>query len=80
MYQPMCKMLLAALLMALPACSSTIKYVKDLPPQELLGDCPKVVELYKTNGDLVWTILEYRKALATCNLDKESLREWVNIK
>jgi hypothetical protein len=76
MYHPMCKMLLAALLVALPGCSSTTKFIKVLPPQELLGDCPKVVELYKTNGDLVWTILEYRKALATCNIDKESLREW----
>lgn len=77
MYQKMCRGLLYALLMALPACSSTTKFVKVLPPQELLGDCPKVVELYKTNGDLVWTILEYRKALAMCNVDKESLREWV---
>jgi hypothetical protein len=76
MCQLMCKMLLAAILVALPACSSRTKFVKALPPQELLGDCPNVTELYKTNGDLVWTILEYRKALASCNIDKESLREW----
>ena len=75
-----CKLALAALLMALPGCSSTVKYVRELPPQELLGDCPVVLEAYKTNGDLVWTILEYRKALATCNIDKENLREWVKIK
>jgi hypothetical protein len=43
---------------------------------ELLADCPYVAEKIKTNGELAWTILEYRKALELCNLDKQSLREW----
>lgn len=80
MYQLLCKRLSGALLVAFLTGCSTIKYVRELPPQELLGDCPLVLEAYKTNRDLVWTILEYRKALAMCNLDKESLREWAKIK
>lgn len=59
----------------LTACS-TVKYVRELPPAELLQDCPVVAEQIKTNGQLALTILEYRKALDQCNLDKESLREW----
>ena len=92
MYQKMCKVLLLAVLMALPSrvaasslcvlalagCSQFLptKYVRELPPASLLADCPEVLERYKTNGDLAWTILEYRKALSTCNIDKRSLREW----
>lgn len=59
----------------LPACS-TVKYVRELPPQELLADCPAVVEQIKTNGGLANTILAYRASLSTCNIDKESLRKW----
>ncbi len=69
--------LLLVLLLALPACTTT-KYVRELPPADLLADCPEVLERHATNGDLAWTILEYRKALAHCNIDKESLREWAN--
>ena len=67
--------LLLLALLALPGCSST-KYVRELPPVELLVSCPEVVERLVTNGDLAWTILEYRKALTQCNIDKESLRKW----
>lgn len=63
--------------MALPGCSSKPQIpVRELPPAVLLLDCPEVAEKYKTNGDLAWTVLEYRKALASCNQDKRSLREW----
>ena len=55
---------------------STIKYVRELPPVELLADCPVVTERITTNGGLALTILEYRKALAECNINMESLREW----
>lgn len=71
-----CKLALAAILVALPGCSSTVKYVREKPPVELLADCPVVAELVKTNGQLVETILAYRASLATCNIDKESLRKW----
>ena len=64
--------LLAALL---PACS-TVKYVREMPPVELLADCPEVAEQGKTNGQLAQTILAYRASVATCNTDKESLRKW----
>lgn len=59
----------------LPACS-TVKYVRELPPVELLADCPAVHEQITTNGGLALTILDYRAAVSQCNLDKESLREW----
>lgn len=72
----MCKKLLAAVLVALlPACS-TVKYVRELPPQELLADCQPVVEEITTNGGLARTILAYRASISTCNTDKQSLREW----
>lgn len=63
-------------LLALTACSTT-KVVQDKPPAELLRNCPAVVEELTTNGSLALTILSYRDALAKCNIDKESLREWV---
>lgn len=76
MYQMKYKMLLAAVLVALPGCSSTVKYVREKPPVELLAACPEVTEQVKTNGQLAQTILAYRASMATCNTDKESLRKW----
>jgi hypothetical protein len=67
--------LLLLVLLALPGCTTT-KYVRELPPVDLLAACPEVAERLVTNGDLAGTILEYRKALAQCNIDKGSLREW----
>ena len=55
---------------------STVKYVREAPPVELLGNCPVVTEQIKTNGGLALTILDYRASVAQCNIDKESLREW----
>lgn len=69
------KAALAMCLLTLAGCSTT-KLVRELPPPDLLADCPEVVEQLKTNGGLAWTILEYRKAFSTCNIDKRSLREW----
>lgn len=62
-------------LLALPGCTTT-KYVRELPPADLMASCPEVLERHETNGDLAWTIIEYRKALSQCNIDKGSLREW----
>jgi len=76
MYHPMCKVLLAALLVALPGCSSTIKYVRELPPAELLGDCKVTATEVKTNGQLASAYQVARSDLAVCNIDKRSLREW----
>lgn len=59
---------------------STAKVVRELPPQDLLANCPAVVEQVTTNGALVSTILDYRASISTCNLDKESLREWAKRK
>lgn len=75
-----CKLALAGLAVAflslLTACSTGPKWVRELPPQELLVDCPVVTEELATNGGLARTILAYRKAISTCNTDKASLREW----
>jgi hypothetical protein len=70
---------LGLLLGSLFGCSST-KLVRELPPQDLLANCPVVVEEVSTNGGLVKTILAYRSSLSTCNIDKESLREWAESK
>ena len=71
-----CKKLLTGVLALLLTGCSTVKYVRELPPQELLGDCKVVSEKTKTNGELVYTILAYRESLALCNIDKDSLRKW----
>lgn len=77
MYQMTCKKLLVGLLsLLLTACSTGPKWVRELPPQELLADCPNVAEELATNGGLARTVLAYRKAISTCNTDKASLREW----
>lgn len=78
MFKKLSKAVLMALILVLPACSllRPAQYVREVPPVELLADCPVVAEGLKTNGELAWTILEYRKALAVCNLDKASLRKW----
>lgn len=70
-----CSACLAILAALLTGCSS-MQIVRELPPPDLLSDCPIVVERLRTNGDLVNTILAYRTALSTCTADKASLREW----
>lgn len=74
-----CKLALVALLVALPGCSVMTKSVREQPPVELLADCPAVLEDVKTNGGLTRTITAYRRALAVCNIDKQSLREWAKV-
>lgn len=76
----MCKMLLAALLVALPGCATRIKYVRELPPAELLEDCRVTLGEIKTNGQLAQAYLDAKNDLAVCNIDKRSLREWANNK
>ena len=76
MYQLRFKKLLAGLLALFLTGCSTVQIVRELPPVELLSDCPEVIEQIKTNGGLASTILEYRAAIAKCNIDKQSLREW----
>lgn len=79
MYHKMCKTALLGLLVAfLSACTTPPKYVRELPPVDLLAECAAPVEGLKTNGQLAQTIVAYRKVLALCNIDKESLREWAN--
>jgi hypothetical protein len=72
----MCRMLLAGFLVALLGACSTTKYVKELPPVDLLAECPSPIVGYSTNADLAKAIIAYRDALALCNIDKSSLRDW----
>ena len=69
-------MLSAGLLMALLTGCSTVKYVRELPPLELLEDCKAIQSEVKTNGQLALALLAARDDLAKCNIDKRSLREW----
>lgn len=68
---------LTLLILALPACK-TLEVVRELPSPELLRDCPSPVLAYRTNGELAEAIVAWRNALATCNIDKATLREWAN--
>ena len=70
---------LVALILSLPACK-TLEVVRELPSPELLGDCPSPVLTYRTNGELAEAIVAWRNALAVCNIDKATLREWAEIK
>ena len=49
---------------------------RELPSPELLRDCPSPVLTYRTNGELAEAIIAWRNALAVCNIDKATLREW----
>lgn len=71
-------LLLISTLAVLAGCSTTPTYVtvRELPSPELTADCPEPKARVATNADLAWTIIEYRKALRLCNLDKKALREW----
>jgi hypothetical protein len=80
MYQLMCKMLLAGLLVALTGCATRIEYVRELPPPELLEDCKATLSEIKTNGQLAQALLASRDDLAKCNIDKKALRDWADSK
>lgn len=64
-----------ALILGLPACSTT-EYVRELPSPELLRHCVEPNPTYRTNGELATAIVLWQDALAKCNIDKASLREW----
>ena len=51
-------------------------YVHDDIPTALLANCVGYSGPLDTNGDLAQAYLAERQALAGCNADKESLREW----
>lgn len=71
-------LLLISTLAVLTGCSTTpsIITVREVPSPELVADCPEPIPRLETNADLAWTIIEYRKALRLCNIDKKALREW----
>lgn len=74
------KLWLFSTLVVLAGCSTTpsIITVREVPSPELVADCPEPIPRLETNADLAWTIIEYRKALRLCNIDKKALREWSN--
>ena len=79
--RPLLALLVAFLSLSLTACSTVkevqVPYpVREKPPTDLLATCPVPEVIAKKNGDLVNAIVALRDALAKCNIDKESLREW----
>lgn len=74
-------MALALVLILLPACSTAprqTEVVRELPPVELMRDCPTPNVDVTSNGALASTLLRYVDALALCNIDKKALREWAS--
>jgi hypothetical protein len=57
-----------------------VEYRKELPPLELIRDCPHPELQVRVNSDLAEGILAYRDSLSKCNIDKQALREWADIK
>jgi hypothetical protein len=76
MYHLTFKKLSVGLLMAFLSGCTTTKYVRELPPADLLADCTETVSEIKTNGQLASAYLAAKDDLAKCNIDKRSLREW----
>lgn len=51
--------------------------VRNLPPAELLADCPVPVKPSdRSNAALAQWLRAYDSSLESCNADKASLREW----
>jgi hypothetical protein len=71
-------LLLISTVVLLAGCSTppSIITVREVPSPELVADCPEPIPRLETNADLAWTIIEYRKALRLCNIDKKALRDW----
>ncbi|WP_371870491.1 Rz1-like lysis system protein LysC [Neiella marina] len=79
--------LLSLCLLLLSACSTTpepivktvtvVQVQKLQPPQQLMQACPMPAMTVTTNQDLVILIGELYQALATCDFDKQQLRDWV---
>lgn len=67
-------------LLILPGCAplgrQTERLVREVPPYELIANCPKPNVLVKTNGQLAASLLAMEAALDKCNLDKAALRLW----
>jgi PBP1b-binding outer membrane lipoprotein LpoB len=45
-------------------------------PEQFLQECVAAKRELRTNGDLSKALLDYREALAACNLDKKAIRDW----
>lgn len=76
MYHPLFKMPLAGLCVAFLTACTAPQIVRELPPPELLRDCPAPLVDITTNGGLALGLLSYHDALARCNIDKKALRDW----
>ena len=69
-------LLLAGLCVALLTGCATPQIVRELPPPELLRECPAPAVDLRTNGGLALGLLSYHDALKRCNIDKKALRDW----
>lgn len=69
--------LLGALILSCVGCAtSPPQYVRELPPEVLMLDCPAPEYDKATNLGLARGITTYHWALAACNNDKAALRQW----
>jgi hypothetical protein len=55
-----------------------VQYVRELPPAQLLLDCPVPETRKSTNGELAQGLHLYHWALEACNNDKQALRNWAS--
>lgn len=69
--------LLALSLTACGTLSPQPQTVRNLPPPELLAECPVPARPSdRTNAALAGWLRAYDESLASCNADKATLREW----
>lgn len=63
-------------LVLLTGCATPGPGARDLPPAELLADCPEPPGGVKTNGEVAKYVRDLKTALRGCNADKKALRDW----
>ena len=75
-YRPLAKLLVGLSAALLTGCATRVEVVRELPPPELLRECPAPPVDLRTSGGLALGLLSYHDALARCNIDKKALRDW----
>jgi hypothetical protein len=63
-------------LLALSGCFNATVPAQQPVPEEFLAPCRALEREIRTNGDLAKALQDHKAALAACNLDKESIRQW----
>jgi hypothetical protein len=58
------------------ASNPVFREAREVPPAQLMQDCPAPSPIVTTNGELASYILSLKQVLRLCNDDKAALREW----